>query len=45
LYLVRPDGYVALADASGGAASLRDYANTRGLAWSKTHKDEGVVRT
>jgi hypothetical protein len=44
LYLVRPDGYVALADAAGGAASLRDYANTRGLAWTKSHKDEGVVR-
>jgi 2-polyprenyl-6-methoxyphenol hydroxylase-like FAD-dependent oxidoreductase len=31
-YLVRPDGYVALADADGGANGLRRYLMARGLA-------------
>ena len=31
LYLVRPDGYVALADGSGGALGLRGYFRSRGL--------------
>jgi 2-polyprenyl-6-methoxyphenol hydroxylase-like FAD-dependent oxidoreductase len=31
-YLVRPDGYVALADVDGGAAGLRSYLTRRGLA-------------
>lgn len=31
LYLVRPDGYVALADADGGALGLRSYLSERGL--------------
>ena len=30
-YLVRPDGYVALADADGGANSMRRYLSQRGL--------------
>jgi 2-polyprenyl-6-methoxyphenol hydroxylase-like FAD-dependent oxidoreductase len=30
-YLVRPDGYVALADSHGGANGLRGYLNRRGL--------------
>ena len=30
-YLVRPDGYVALADASAGGDRLRDYCRSRGL--------------
>jgi 2-polyprenyl-6-methoxyphenol hydroxylase-like FAD-dependent oxidoreductase len=32
LYLVRPDGYVALADRDGNAARLRAYLTERGLA-------------
>jgi hypothetical protein len=31
LYLVRPDGHVALADSSGGALGLRGYFTSRGL--------------
>jgi len=31
LYLVRPDGYVALADPSGGRARLERYLESRGL--------------
>jgi 2-polyprenyl-6-methoxyphenol hydroxylase-like FAD-dependent oxidoreductase len=31
LYLVRPDGYVALADAHGDPQRLRDYVRARGL--------------
>lgn len=31
-YLVRPDGYVALADGDGGALGLRGYLGERGLA-------------
>ena len=31
-YLVRPDGYVALADREGGAAGLRAYLTERGLS-------------
>ena len=31
VYLVRPDGYVALADGSGGAAALRAYLDSRGV--------------
>jgi hypothetical protein len=31
LYLIRPDGYVALADSHGGANGLRGYLNRRGL--------------
>jgi hypothetical protein len=30
LYLVRPDGYIALADSSGDAARLREYRSSRG---------------
>jgi hypothetical protein len=29
LYLVRPDGYVALADASGNPQTVRDYLDSR----------------
>ena len=32
LYLVRPDGYVALADSGGGALRLRPYLTERELA-------------
>jgi hypothetical protein len=32
LYLVRPDGYVALADPRGGATTLSSYLDARGLA-------------
>jgi 2-polyprenyl-6-methoxyphenol hydroxylase-like FAD-dependent oxidoreductase len=32
LYLVRPDGYVALVDPRGGAATLSSYLDARGLA-------------
>jgi 2-polyprenyl-6-methoxyphenol hydroxylase-like FAD-dependent oxidoreductase len=32
LYLVRPDGYVALAASSGGPQALRDYVSARGLS-------------
>ncbi|MBA2686227.1 MAG: FAD-dependent monooxygenase [Gemmatimonadaceae bacterium] len=31
-YLVRPDGYIALADADGGALGLRGYLAARGLS-------------
>jgi len=31
VYLVRPDGYVALADAEGASERLRDYLDARGL--------------
>ncbi|MDQ2930824.1 MAG: FAD-dependent monooxygenase [Gemmatimonadota bacterium] len=31
-YLVRPDGYIALADADSGALRLRGYLSTRGLS-------------
>ncbi|HEX4522647.1 MAG TPA: FAD-dependent monooxygenase [Casimicrobiaceae bacterium] len=31
VYLVRPDGYVALADAQGGASALADYLDARKL--------------
>jgi hypothetical protein len=31
LYLVRPDGYVALADPAAGAAALAAYLDQRGL--------------
>jgi 2-polyprenyl-6-methoxyphenol hydroxylase-like FAD-dependent oxidoreductase len=31
LYLVRPDGYVALADADAGAATLERYLDSRGI--------------
>jgi hypothetical protein len=34
IYLVRPDGYVALADSSADAASLRDYFTKRGMKTS-----------
>jgi hypothetical protein len=30
-YLVRPDGYVALADAEGSAATVASYLNARQL--------------
>src|SRR5262249_28546649 len=32
-YLVRPDGYVALADADAGADTLRAYARRHELRW------------
>lgn len=35
LYLLRPDGYVALADASGRASTLREFATRLGLELSK----------
>jgi 2-polyprenyl-6-methoxyphenol hydroxylase-like FAD-dependent oxidoreductase len=35
-YLVRPDGYVALADREGGAAGLRAYLTERGLSITPT---------
>jgi hypothetical protein len=31
VYLVRPDGYVALADPGGGATAVTDYLDTRKL--------------
>jgi hypothetical protein len=31
VYLVRPDGYVALADASASAGTVESYLDTRGL--------------
>jgi len=31
VYLVRPDGYVALADPAGGAAAVTSYLDARGL--------------
>ena len=34
LYLVRPDTYVALADASGAGERIAGYFERRGLAWS-----------
>jgi 2-polyprenyl-6-methoxyphenol hydroxylase-like FAD-dependent oxidoreductase len=36
-YLVRPDGYVALAAETGAATPLGEYFHSRGLAFAKTH--------
>jgi hypothetical protein len=45
VYLLRPDGYVALTDASGRAASLREYADRRGLAWrSRSASESSAAR-
>ena len=38
-YLVRPDGYVALADRHGGANGLRSYLAQRGLTPSQVGRD------
>jgi hypothetical protein len=35
VYVVRPDGYVALASANGGAKSILDYLDARKLAEKK----------
>ncbi len=35
LYLVRPDGYIALADAQGNAATLQSYLDERGVLLGK----------
>jgi 2-polyprenyl-6-methoxyphenol hydroxylase-like FAD-dependent oxidoreductase len=37
VYLVRPDGYVALADPDGSAAALTSYLDARGLTPNKTY--------
>ena len=39
LYLVRPDGYIALADREGGANGLRSYFTQRGLTPSALDSD------
>ena len=38
-YLVRPDGYVALADRDGGAIGLRSYLTQRGITPSEVGRD------
>src|SRR5262249_13596079 len=35
VYLVRPDGYVALADANGGATAITSYLDARKITLSK----------
>ena len=35
VYLVRPDGYVALADSEGGSAAITSYLDARKLAPEK----------
>jgi hypothetical protein len=42
VYLVRPDGYLALADAGGSAAAIESYFDTRNLTSMRTPAQAAV---